>query len=204
MTRFEDAFRCITTDLGDLGIGWVAVGGLALNAHGVPWPCSDLDIVVSPDHDGALAGLADALRARGHMVQQVSHDTLKEMLVVLPGIPGEPPLGVLVDVLPRACGFEAEMVAAAQRMPVLGVDAPIARVGHLIAFKMKAMYDVTRARDRKHLRALLELASDEDRDTAREALRLSIERGVLRVDDPYALFDRYPLGPSLRPTEPEA
>jgi hypothetical protein len=35
MKRFEDALKRIAADLGDLGVGWVLVGGLAIAISGV-------------------------------------------------------------------------------------------------------------------------------------------------------------------------
>jgi hypothetical protein len=198
VTRLERALPCIAADLDELAVGWALVGGLALNAYGADPPSSDIDIVIRTADDDATRVLAGALRARGHLVHRVAHERLGEVVVVHPSISDAPPLGVLVDMLPRACGFEAEIVTAAQRMDVLGVKVPVARLGHLIAFKVKAIHDVMRARDRRHLAALLALATDADRDVASKALRLSVERGVLKVDDPFAIFDRYPLGRNLR------
>jgi len=188
MIRAGDALQCIATDLDAHSVRWALVGGLALHAHGIERPYPDIDIAIDMADDAATATLVDALRARGHMVQRVPHDKLGEIVLVHPRIAGAAPLGVLVDLLPRACGFEAEIVAAARRMTVLGVPIPVARIGHLVAFKVKALHDVQRARDRMDLRALLVSATSDERALAREALRLSTERGVLRTDNPFAVL----------------
>jgi predicted nucleotidyltransferase len=188
MTRSGNALQCIATDLDAQGVRWALVGGLALHAHGIERPYPDIDIAIDMADDEATAALVDALRARGHMVQRVPHDKMSEIVLVLPRIAGAAPLGVLVDLLPRACGFEAEIVAAASRMTVLGVPVPVARIGHLVALKVRALHDVQRARDRMDLRALLVFATRYERELAREALRLSIERGVLRTEDPFAVL----------------
>jgi len=170
------ALRCMAAGLDSLGVGWALVGGLALIAYGVAWPCRDIDIAVATPDDAATAAVAAGLRACGHLVVHEPHDKLGDIVVVCPRMAGSAPAGVLFDLLPRGCGFEAEIVAAARRMPVRGLDAPVARPGHLIAYKVKAMHDVRRDRDREHLRALLRLSDDADRQLARQALRLSLER----------------------------
>jgi hypothetical protein len=148
----------------------------------------------------ALAAIL-RLQRRSHKVWHIRHDKLGEVVGVLPRVSKDAAQpGVLIDLLPRACGFEAEIVRAARRMTAMGVELPVARIGHLIAIKIKAMHDLQRARDGRHLRALLELATDEERDLARAALKLSIERGVLRVSDPFAILGPYRLDGTLRPT----
>ncbi len=182
MTRLGGALRVLAADLDALGVPWAVVGGLALRAHGVEWYCPDVDIAVNAAGDGAVDALAEALRERGHTVLQSRHDALGEVVVVHPRVPGEAPAGVLFDLLPGASGFEAEIVAAARPTTVLGVAVPVARIGHLIAYKVKAMHDVRRARDRRHLKALLALAAEGEISVAREALRLSAARGALRME----------------------
>ncbi|HVB44208.1 MAG TPA: hypothetical protein VNF47_16090 [Streptosporangiaceae bacterium] len=175
MSRFGAALGAIAADLDSLDVGWAVVGGCALNAHGTRWPYRDIDLAISLSDDDAIGALAASLRARGHGAWQVPHGKLGLMVLVLPHVRGDP-LGVLVDVLPRACAFETELVAAARPMTVLGVRVPVACVGHLIAFKVKAMHDATRPHDPAHLRALVRLANGEDLDLARQALLLRAER----------------------------
>ena len=200
MNRFEAALRRVAADLDDLGIGWALVGGLAQSAYGIVRRLPDVDVVVDARDAAAVAALADALRGRGYTVHRVAHDVLGDVVVIHPFLADGSPSGVLIDLLPRAGGFEAELVAAARRLEVRGMTVPVARIGHLIAFKVKAIGDVNRARDRKDLRALMALADEEELGLAREALRLSVERGVLRTDEPFEIVDRLRLGLTLRPT----
>ncbi len=200
MNRFEAALRRVAADLDDLGIGWALVGGLAQSAYGIERRLPDVDVVVEAPDDAAIGALADALRGRGYTAHRVPHDAVGEIVVVHPFLPDGGPSGILVDLLPRACGFESELVAAARPRDVLGVTVPVARIGHLIAFKVKAIGDVNRARDRTDLRALMALADEEELALARKALRLSVERGVLRTDDPFEIVERLRIGLSLRPT----
>jgi hypothetical protein len=201
MTPPEALVRRFAADLDELDVGWALVGGCALEAYGVEWPRHDIDIAIDSADEAATAALAEALQRRSHKVWRARHDKLGEVVGVLPRLSKDAaPSGVLIDLLPRACGFEVEMVRAARRMTAMSVELPVARIGHLIAFKIKAMHDLRRARDGRHLRALLELATDEERDLARAALQLCIERGVLRVRDPLAILGPYRLNATLRPT----
>jgi len=194
----EALVRRFAADLDALGVGWALVGGCALEAHGVAWPRHDIDIAIESADEAAIAALGEALQRCSHKVWRVRHDKLGEMLGVLPRLPNEAaPSGVLIDLLPRACGFEAEIVRAARRTTAMGVKLPVARIGHLIAFKIKAMHDLKRGRDVQHLRALLALATNEERELARAALELSIARGILHVRDPFAILRPHRLDGSL-------
>jgi hypothetical protein len=200
VTRFEAALRRVAADLDDLGVRWALVGGLAQSAYGIVRRLPDVDVTVDAPDAAAIGALADALRGRGYTVHRASHDALGEIVVVHPFLPDGSPSGILIDLLPGAGGFEAELVAAARPREVLGGTVPVARIGHLIAFKVKAIGEVNRARDRKDLRALMALADEEELDLARKALRLSVERGVLRTEDPFEIVERLRIGLSLRPT----
>lgn len=188
MVRLEAALRCISRDLDELDVSWALIGGLALAAHGADWSTTDIDIVISLCSDRSTATLADALRARGHWVKYLPHEILREILVVLPRVEESGPLGV-VDLLPWACGFEHEIVASANLRVVHHVPLPVASIGHLLAVKLKAMQDVQRARDQTHLCALLSLATQVDREVARDALMLSFERGFLRASNPLSVIE---------------
>jgi len=189
MTRLEEAaLRRMSRDLDELDVSWALIGGLALAAHGVEWPTRDIDIVVSLRGEGSATTLADALQARGHWVKYLRHETLREILVVLPRVEESGPLGV-VDLLPCACGFEHEIVASANLRVVGHVPVPVASIGHLLACKLTAMQDRQRARDQRHLRALLSLATQVDREVARDAVVLSFERGFLRANDPLSVIE---------------
>jgi hypothetical protein len=189
MSRFEHAFRRIADDLDRIGVGWALVGGLAVNIYTIPRRYRDIDIsVVAPD---AAAELADALRACGHHVYLAQHDSLGLIVVVHVMLAEATSSGVLIDLLPQACGFEPELVAAAPRLDVFGAPAPVARIGHLIACKAKAVADVDRARDRRDLLALLARADSEELELARAALRLSRARGGLRAGDPLEVLELF-------------
>ena len=202
MNRFEVALRAVAADLDETGAGWALVGGLAQTSYGITRRLPDIDVVVNASDEATLGTLASALRSRGHTVHRGPHDKLGELAIVHPVLPDGRASGILVDLLPRACGFEPEIVAAARHRDVMGVSVPVARFGHLIAFKVKAIDDVSRARDRSDLRSLMALADEEELELAREALRLSVERGVLRTEDPFGIVERLRIGLSLRPSDP--
>jgi hypothetical protein len=199
VNRFQEALRRVAGDLDDLGVDWALVGGLGQSAYGIVRRLPDIDIAIDAPDDAAIGALADTLRARGYAVHRAAHDVLGEIVVVHPFLADGRPSGILIDLLPRAGGFEAELVAAARRRDVLGLSVLVARIGHLIAFKVKAIGDVNRARDRTDLRALMAQADEDELNLAREALRLSAERGIWRADDPFEIVERLRIGLSLRP-----
>jgi hypothetical protein len=189
MTRLEEAaLRRMSRDLDELDVSWALIGGLALAAHGVEWPTTDIDIVVSLRGERSGATLADALQARGHWIKYLPHEKLGEILVVLPRVEESGPLGV-VDLLPCACGFERELVASANLRIVHHVPLPVASIGHLLACKLKDMQDRHRERDQRHLCALLSLATRVDREVAHDAVMLSFERGFLRASNPFSVIE---------------
>lgn len=97
------------------------------------------------------------------------------------------PLGgedVVVDLLFASSGIEPEVVRAAEMTEVVpGLRLPIATTGHLIALKLLARDDLERPQDLADLRALGQVATSADYQTAREATRLISSRGFARGRD---------------------
>jgi hypothetical protein len=123
--------------------------------------------VVGIADDVATGALAAALQVRAHSVYRVPDEKLGQIVLVHAKLPQTGPSGVLFDLLPRACGFEAELVAAGRRLDVFDVSVPVARIGHLIALKVKVIAGLNRAKDRRDLRALLAQALDAALNRAR-------------------------------------
>jgi len=97
---------------------------------------------------------------------------------------GEDVRGAVVDLLFASSGIEPEIVAAAEPLEVFpGVTLPVACPGHLIALKTLSRDDRIRPQDIMDLRALLERASRDDLELARESLGLISARGYHRDRD---------------------
>lgn len=91
------------------------------------------------------------------------------------------PSGSVVDFLFASSGIEPEIVAAATSLEILdGVLVSVASTGHLIATKILSRDDRERPQDRMDLHALFRVASGEDLQVARTALRLIESRGYDR------------------------
>jgi len=88
---------------------------------------------------------------------------------------------VIVDLLFASSGIERELISRASVLELLpSVELKVASVGDLLAVKVLARDDRTRPQDWDDLRALLAVATAEDRVQARESLRLISKRGFGR------------------------
>lgn len=97
----------------------------------------------------------------------------------------------MIDLLFASSGIEPEIVSAAEVVDLLpGLSIPVARTEHLIALKVLSRDDVRRPQDLVDLRALLRVASDEERQRARHALALIAARGYHRGRDLIADMDQ--------------
>lgn len=123
--------------------------------------------------------LVQALLARGYrMFGALEHDSgrLSTVRLVAPT-----PVPVVAALLFASSGIEAEIVRAAERIQLLPeLEAPVARVGHLVAMKLLARDDRRRPQDYDDLRHLLAEADDVELARAREAVRLIQQRGFAR------------------------
>ncbi len=93
------------------------------------------------------------------------------------------PRDPLVDLLFASTGIEAEVVAAAEPIAVLGQRVPVARVGHLIALKLLARDDKTRPQDAIDLRALAAVAKSIEWKRAARAVAMIERRGFAQGRD---------------------
>ena len=92
--------------------------------------------------------------------------------------------GALHDLLFASSGIEPEVAAQAELLELLpGSNAPVARLGHLIALKVLARDDRLRPQDAMDLRSLLQDCSEADLALARESLALIHARGFDRGRD---------------------
>jgi hypothetical protein len=83
----------------------------------------------------------------------------------------------MIDLLFASSGIESEMVKAAEDFEITpNFKVPIARVGHLIALKVLSKNEETRPQDVD----LLLVADETERNRAREAVKLIIQRGYNR------------------------
>ena len=157
------------------------IGGLAVSARTEPRFTRDVDWAVAVAGDAEAESVVHGLVEAGYsIVMTVEQDQAKRLATVRLLPPGEPPTGVVADLLFASSGIEPELVAAADAMEILpGVVLPVAKVGHLIALKILSAAP-NRPQDAADLRALVAIADARELDLARQALTLIERRGFAR------------------------
>jgi hypothetical protein len=169
--RLDEALATLAGDLDRLGLPWALVGGAAVGLiTGQARPCPDIDLAIAAPTREERADLVAQLVRRGHRALVTGAGKAGRAITVLPCTGNRAP-GTLVDLLPEACGFEAELCRQAATVALPGACLRVARTGHLLACKLKVMADLDRPKDAADLAALLGAASPGDLALARRALR---------------------------------
>jgi hypothetical protein len=184
VTDHQNLLRLTAALLNASGARWALVGGLAVSARTTPRFTQDIDLAVSVSSDAEAELLVADLAGRGLRVASTVEQDATGRLAIASVAPSEQADDALVDLLFAMSGIEPEVVAGATTLEVLpGVEAPVARVGHLIALKVLARDDEARPQDLVDLRSLLASASDDEIAVAREAVELIRVRGYGRGRD---------------------
>ena len=185
MTVLEGVLRRIQSDLQAAKFEFAVVGALAVSIHTEPRFTRDADLAVSVKNDSEAESLIYQLQNQGYVAETtVEQEATSRLATVRLVSPGQTASGVVVDLLFASSGIEPEIVAAADPLEVFpGVTLPVACRGHLIALKTLSRDDRTRPQDVIDLRALLERASSDDLELARESLGLISARGYHRDRD---------------------
>ena len=185
MTVLEGVLRRIQSDLQAAKFEFAVVGALAVSIHTEPRFTRDADLAVSVKNDSEAESLIYQLQNQGYVAETtVEQEATSRLATVRLVSPGQAASGVVVDLLFASSGIEPEIVAAADPLEVFsGVTLPVACRGHLIALKTLSRDDRTRPQDVIDLRALLERASSDDLELARESLGLISARGYHRDRD---------------------
>lgn len=176
MSRLQSALTRLVTDLQTLQLRWALVGGMAVSVRTRPRTTEDLDIALSVKSDREAERVAAAFRDRGYryLPEHALEQTEVGRLATVRFAPQErDEQGVVVDLLFASSGIEPETVAAAEPVEILpGLVVPVARTGHLVALKVLAGREL----DVRDARWLWDTADEEDRQLARDSLRLITER----------------------------
>jgi len=95
-----DVVLAVLRALGDRGVRYAVVGGVALNLHGIPRATADIDIFVSPDAEnvGRLRAALDSVFAD----PEIAGITSEDLAGRYPAIQYVPPDGTMhIDILAR-------------------------------------------------------------------------------------------------------
>ena len=181
----EQQVRQATEDVVSVGARFAVVGGLAVSARAEPRLTRDADLAVAVRNDDEAERIVLAMQARGYSVLAVvEQNATGRLSTVRLGSAGS----VVTDLLFASSGIEPEIVERATDVSVVpGLVLPVASVGDLIAMKLLARDDRHRPADADDLRALRDVATDDDWNVARLAVALIELRGFSRQRD---LVDR--------------
>lgn len=185
MNPLQRVLGAIADELEAAGRDWALLGGLAVSVYVPPRFTRDVDVAVAVDSDAQAERLVHRLQGAGYGVGMVlEQDAAGRLATVRVLPPGEPPEGIVVDLMFASSGIEPEICRAAESIEVFpGLRAPVARPGHLVALKILARDDVLRPQDIADIRALLPVLDKAELQRARQALDLIAARGFHRDRD---------------------
>lgn len=177
MIPLAAALHKLDADLGT-GRSWALIGGLAVAARATPAHLtSRVEAAVADSSDEAAAAIGKRFAELGYRSVPVTarpHAAGAEILHLISPAPQR--RTVFVDLLLAVSGIEPDVVAAADRITVLGRQIPVAKLGHLLALKLLA----NRPQDQMDGLRLILAAIEAEMLRAREALDLIAERGFAR------------------------
>jgi hypothetical protein len=190
VTPLATALRRISDRLHRESVDFALVGGLAVSARTEPRFTRDIDLAVATTSDADAEGLIRALMRDGWTVEAISEqEAVDRLATVRLRPPEEVGTAAVVDLLFASSGIEPELVHDAEKLEVLpDVVAPVATTAALIVLKALAA-GPTRPQDEVDLTALIAVATDDERDRARQLARLVVERGFHRDRDLVAQLD---------------
>lgn len=179
MTLLDSVRRAVAVASAGGHVG-VLVGGLAVSARAEPRFTRDADLVIALDTDVEAEAVVRAFLLQGYqlraLLEQSSVGRISGARLIDPD-------GVDVDLLTASSGIEAEIVAAADELEIVGgLRVHVAATGHLIALKLLSVAP-GRETDTVDLRALARVADDDEWGRAASAVALIIERGFHRGRD---------------------
>ena len=156
------------------------VGGLAVSARAEPRFTRDADLAVAVFDDAESEQLVHHFLTSGFTLRALLEHTGTARMS---GARLQDEDGVDIDVLTASSGIELEVVAQSEVLEIVpGLTLPVARVGHLIALKLLSVAP-GRETDAADLRALAQVATDEEWTRATQAVEMIGDRGFSRGRD---------------------
>lgn len=192
-SRLRTAFAKVVDVLEELGTRYAVVGGIAIGARVDPRTTKDIDFAIQVDDDAQADALIFALRQRGYSIAAVFQRKDGRLATARTFDASR----VLIDYLFNTARIEREVVDAATRMDVAGIQVPVAQSRHLLAMKIKAnrpqdaidivnLVSHATPKELRHVESLLKLmqarGADPHRDFVAE-LREHVARSRRTDDD---------------------
>lgn len=155
-----------------------------MSARTEPRFTRDIDLAVATQVDEDAEGLIRALMHDGWTVEAISEQgAVDRLATVRLRPPQDVDTAAVVDLLFASSGIEAELVHDAETLEVLpDVVAPVATTAALMVLKALAA-GPERPQDEVDLAALIAVATDDERQHARQLAALVVERGFHRDRD---------------------
>lgn len=162
MSALADTLRALAVVLDERNIPWFVFGAQAVAVRGAPRATQDVDVTVDVSRD-RLPELMTAFEAAGlaHRYPDIADELLARGAVV----PMRHASGMDVDLVVAGSGLETIALQRATRVPLDGVDVPVAHATDLVVMKVLA----GRGKDLDDVRALL-AGGEVDVEEARELL----------------------------------
>lgn len=190
MKHFQPLLLQLSADLAAEGARWAIIGGIAVGVRTEPRFTRDLDVAVPTSDNREAETLVRGLLMRGYRLLAKLEQTAVQRLATVRLAPPYAREGTIVDLLFASSGIEPEVVGDAEFIEAFdGSPAPVALTPHLIALKILSRDDDRREQDRRDLRTLIERASTQELEKARDLLALVTARGYDRGRDLQAAFD---------------
>lgn len=181
MNPLKEVLRLVVSELGSAGSRWALIGGLAISARLEPRFTRDIDLAISVDDDTDAESLVGRFRRQGFRIHTILEQEATDRLATVRLQTSAGDEGPFVDLLFASSGIEPEVVAAADPIEIaVGLEVPVAQLGHLLAMKVLARDDERRPQDLIDIRNILNVADPQELNRARVALTLIAERGCNR------------------------
>ncbi len=166
--------------LGEVGVKFAVVGGLAASARGEARFTRDIDIVVAVSSDEEAEAIVFQLKNQGYGVlatveQEATHRLATARL--------QHPSGVVCDLIFATSGIEAEIVNGAEELELFDARfVPTASAEAIVAMKVLSATD-QRPRDLGDIGAILRANPDLEQDVVLRLLKAIMTRGFARGQD---------------------
>lgn len=117
--------------------GFTLIGALAVSAHARPRATKDIDFLVSAEKDFFFKLFPDILKQHGYQLK-VYKGGLDDPVNGLIRIYDKEDKTEIADIIPVLWNWQDEIVAGSEKIELLGVSIPVARIEDLIVLKLKA------------------------------------------------------------------